>query len=120
MLLLILMMDMSEGGVCVCVDEELRDGIVVELSGVGHYSQKSDVYSYGVLMVSLWNQKPPYSEMNVSSVTELFRKIVSEGVRPGIESTCPQSYFNLAHACMVENPHSRPSFSEIWKNVFDS
>ena len=28
------MMDMSEGGVCVCVDEELWDGIVVELSGV--------------------------------------------------------------------------------------
>jgi len=90
------------------------------LSGAGHYSVKSDVYSYGVLMVSLWNQKPPYSEMSVSNPSELFRKIVSEGVRPGIESTCPQSYLNLAHACMVEDPHSRPSFSEIWKNVFDS
>ena len=90
------------------------------LSGCGHYSMKSDVYSYGVLMVSLWNQKPPYSEMSVSSIADLFRKIVSEGVRPGIESSCPQSYFNLAQACMVEDAHSRPSFSEIWKNVFDS
>ena len=32
------------------------------LSGVGHYSMKADVYSYGILMVSLWNQKPPYYE----------------------------------------------------------
>ena len=90
------------------------------LSGGGHYSQKSDVYSYGVLMVSLWNQKPPYSEMSGIEAGELLSGITNRGVRPGIESSCPQSYFNLAHACMVEDSHSRPSFSEIWKNVFDS
>ena len=90
------------------------------LSGGGHYSQKSDVYSYGVLMVSLWNQKPPYSEMSGIEVGDLLSGITNRGVRPGIESSCPQSYFNLAHACMVEDSHSRPSFSEIWKNVFDS
>ena len=90
------------------------------LSGVGHYSQKSDVYSYGVLMVSLWNQKPPYSEMSGIEVGDLLSGITNRGVRPGIESGCPQSYFNLAHACMVGESHSRPSFSEIWKNVFDS
>ena len=33
------------------------------VSGQGHYSMKADVYSYGILMISLWNQKPPYSEM---------------------------------------------------------
>ena len=71
-------------------------------------------------MVSLWNQKPPYSEMSGIEVGDLLSGITSRGVRPGIESSCPQSYFNLAHACMVEDSHSRPSFSEIWKNVFDS
>ena len=90
------------------------------LSGAGHYSMKSDVYSYGVLMVSLWNQKPPYSEMSGIEVGDLLSGITNRGVRPGIESSCPQSYFNLAQACMVEEAHSRPSFSEIWKDVFDS
>ena len=90
------------------------------LSGVGHYSQKADVYSYGILMVSLWNQKPPYSEVRVSHPSELYHGIVSEGLRPHIESECPQSYFNLASACLVEDAHSRPSFDEICKNVFDS
>ena len=90
------------------------------LSGVGHYSMKADVYSYGILMVSLWNQKPPYYEMNVMNPSELYHGITSEGLRPHIESECPQSYFNLLSACLVEEPHSRPSFDEICKNVFDS
>ena len=90
------------------------------LSGVGHYSQKADVYSYGILMVSLWNQKPPYYEMKVTNVSDLFRGVVEDGLRPSIQSECPQSYFNLASACLVEDPHSRPSFDEICKNVFDS
>ena len=90
------------------------------LSGVGHYSQKADVYSYGILMVSLWNQKPPYSEMVNREARDLLSDITTRGLRPHIESECPQSYFNLASACLVEDPHSRPSFDEICKTVFDS
>ena len=90
------------------------------LSGRGHYSMKTDVYSYGILMVSLWNQKPPYSEINITNPAELYHGITEEGLRPSIQSECPQSYFNLASACLVEDPHSRPSFDEICKNVFDS
>ena len=90
------------------------------LSGVGHYSMKADVYSYGILMVSLWNQKPPYSEVTVTSPSELYHGITLEGLRPSIGSECPQSYFNLASACLAQEPHSRPSFDEICKTVFDS
>ena len=90
------------------------------LSGVGHYSQKADVYSYGILMVSLWNQKPPYSEMVNREPGDLLSDITTRGLRPHIESECPQSYFNLFSACLVQDPHSRPSFDEICKNVFDS
>ena len=90
------------------------------LSGVGHYSQKADVYSYGILMVSLWNQKPPYSEMESREARDLLSDITTRGLRPHIESDYPQSYFNLASACLAEEPHSRPSFDEICKTVFDS
>ena len=90
------------------------------LSGQGHYSMKADVYSYGILMASLWNQKPPYSEMGNVEAGELLSDIVSRGVRPRVESGCPQSYFNLLQACVVQDPHERPSFDEICKNVFDS
>ena len=90
------------------------------LSGVGHYSMKADVYSYGILMVSLWNQKPPYYEISGVEAGELLSDITSRGVRPTISSECPQSYFNLLSACLVQDPHSRPSFDEICQNVFDS
>jgi serine/threonine protein kinase len=88
------------------------------LSGVGHYSQKADVYSYGILMVSLWNQKPPYYEIHNREAGDLLSDITTRGLRPRIQSECPQSYFNLASACLVEDPHSRPSFDEISKTVF--
>ena len=90
------------------------------LSGVGHYSMKADVYSYGILMVSLWNQKPPYYEVSCANISELYRGIATRGLRPRIQSECPQSYSQLYSACLVEDPHSRPSFDEIFKNVFDS
>ena len=90
------------------------------LSGVGHYSMKADVYSYGILMVSLWNQKPPYFEMGNREAQDLFLSIFEQGLRPRIGSECPQSYFNLASACLAQDPHSRPSFDEICKTVFDS
>ena len=90
------------------------------LSGQGHYSMSADVYSYGILMISLWNQKPPYSEVSVSSPSELFKRIFEEGLRPSIGSDCPQSYLNLSQACIVSDPHSRPSFSEICSKVFNS
>ena len=90
------------------------------LSGVGHYSQKADVYSYGILMVSLWNQKPPYSEMENVEARDLLSDIATRGLRPRIESECPQSYFKLASECLAEEPQSRPSFDEICKTVFDS
>ena len=90
------------------------------LSGQGHYSMKADVYSYGILMASLWNQKPPYSELNVANPADLYHMITKEGVRPCVESGCPQSYLTLLQACVVQDPHERPSFDEIWKNVFDA
>ena len=90
------------------------------LSGVGHYSMKADVYSYGILMVSLWNQKPPYYEIHNREAGDLLSDITSRGLRPRVESECPQSYFNLLSACLVQDPHSRPSFDEICKSVFNS
>ena len=90
------------------------------LSGVGHYSQKADVYSYGILMVSLWNQKPPFYEKLNMEPRELLSDITTRGLRPHIESECPHSYFNLASACLAQDAHSRPSFDEICKTVFGS
>ena len=71
-------------------------------------------------MVSLWNQKPPYFEKNGVEAGDLLSDITTRGLRPTVESECPQSYFNLLSACLVQDPHSRPSFDEICKSVFNS
>ena len=105
--------DLKPSNVLVVGDDVGDDGVICKISDFGT-AREMDI------SISLWNQKPPYSEMNGIEVGDLLSGITNRGVRPGIESGCPQSYFNLAHACMVSEAHSRPSFDSIWKNVFDS
>ena len=90
------------------------------LSGVGHYSMKADVYSYGILMASLWNQEKPFFDVSMTSASELISHIVDEQLRPSVKSDCPQSYLNLLSACWTEDPHKRPSFDEMCEFVFGS
>ena len=90
------------------------------LCGQSHYSMKADVYSYGIVLCGLWNQQTPYSDMSFSNASELFRSIVESNVRPSLKPDCPQPYIQLVSACLQSNPHSRPSFDEICKNVFDA
>ena len=88
------------------------------LSGQSHYSQKADIYSYGIVLCGLWNQQIPYSDMTFSSPSELYSQIVEGHLRPSLKSDCPQPYIQLVSACLQSDPHSRPSFDEISRTVF--
>ena len=88
------------------------------LNGQSHYSMKADVYSYGILLSGLWNQKIPYFEKENTDSIELLGDISLRGLRPDLRSDCPQSYLNLVCACWVQEPEKRPSFDEISKAVF--
>ena len=59
-------------------------------------------------------------EMSNVEPRDLLSDITSRGLRPRIQSECPQSYTQLYSACLVEDPHSRPSFDEICASVFGS
>ena len=88
------------------------------LCGQSHYSEKADVYSYGIVLCGVWNEQIPYSDMTFSSPAELFKGIVERGVRPSLKSDCPQPYVQLVSSCLQSDPHSRPSFSEISRSVY--
>ena len=88
------------------------------LSGQSRYSQKADIYSYGIVLCGIWNQQIPYSDMRFSSPSELYSQIVECHLRPSLKSDCPQPYIQLVQMCLQSDPHSRPSFDEISKTVF--
>ena len=88
------------------------------LSGQSHYSQKADIYSYGIVLCGIWNQQIPYSDESFENVTEFLTQVVNQGHRPSLKPDCPQPYIQLVSACLQSDPHSRPSFEEISKTVF--
>ena len=88
------------------------------LCGQSHYSEKADVYSYGIVLCGVWNEQIPYSDMTFSSAAELFRGIVESGIRPSLKPDCPQPYVQLVSSCLQSDPHYRPSFEQIASAVF--
>ena len=82
-----------------------------ELLNSKEYSNKVDVYSYGVLCYELLSEK--YAFQEVKSLPDLINKVVS-GKRPSLNiSTIPESFKELIEKCWSSSIEERPSFKEI-------
>jgi len=75
------------------------------------YTQSADVYSFGIMLAHIWNEKSPYSDLHFDTPWAL-ANYVSSGNRPQIEEGCPQAYFQLMTQCWQADPSQRPSFQQ--------
>ncbi|KAE8722495.1 Kinase family protein [Hibiscus syriacus] len=77
-------------------------------SSVFKYSEKADVYSFGMLCFELLSGKPPFEgheeKMSISIIA---------GERPLFPCTAPKYLVNLTKKCWQTDPNQRPSFSSI-------
>lgn len=87
-----------------------------ELLNDDDYTNKIDVFSYGMLIYCLlalhvpWSLQIPIDEINS---TELY-KLVSEGKRPELNNKeIPDCYKELIEKCWSNDPEKRPSFAQI-------
>src|SRR5437016_732403 len=86
------------------------------------YTQKSDIYSFGILMSVISTGQQPFNDE--AHDHGLMLKIC-EGLRPGFSNNTPKFYIELAHKCTDADPDNRPTAEEIlkiisfWKDIED-
>ena len=74
------------------------------------YTEKADVYSFGINLWELWTRKVPYGKLQPMQVAVA---VMSKGKRPDVPDDMPTEYRKLMEACWAQKPEKRPPFTEI-------
>jgi serine/threonine protein kinase len=80
------------------------------LSGRSHYTNASDIYSFGIIMYEVISELPPYYDL--SHDNNLAIKIC-KGLRPRFNIKVPQLIIDLIKSCLDANPLNRPTATKI-------
>ncbi|KAJ8561687.1 hypothetical protein ON010_g7996 [Phytophthora cinnamomi] len=82
------------------------------------YSQRADIYSFGVVLSELDTGKAPYSD----AVTEnggmpkpfyVLQGVMAGRLRPSFSKDCPDWIKQIGLACLALNPRNRPTACEL-------
>lgn len=71
-------------------------------------TQKSDVFSYGLIIYTIITGSYPYDENNLNTAS-----IIQEGQRPPLTNNIPECWQKLISQCWDAIPDRRPSFESI-------
>jgi serine/threonine protein kinase len=111
-------------GLVACVRQRQRSNEVYQLSGgTGSYrymapevalkqpyTEKVDVYSYGIMLWQIITRETPFKKFSRSKIME---KVVLKGERPYLPPQWPPKLIQLLSHCWDDNPLNRPSFETV-------
>jgi serine/threonine protein kinase len=75
----------------------------------GEYSQKSDIWSFGVVMWEIITQQEPFGTVPMQTVMLQ----VPKGLRLQIPKDCPTILAKLMISCWQEDTFARPTFQDV-------
>jgi len=77
----------------------------------GQFSEKSDVYGFGMILWELYTQERPYKD--VDNPMQVMIGVAKEGLKPTIPSECPPDFAKLLNSCLEHDPDTRISFKQV-------
>ena len=78
------------------------------------FTQKSDIYSFGIIMHQMASGDRPYKEW---SSDDYLAYRIREGLRPSLPESTPKEYEKLARMCCDADSNKRPTAEEIYENL---
>lgn len=111
-------------GLCTCVKSRSSNSETYELTGnTGSlrymapevaqkkpYSEKVDVYSFGIMLWQMARDRVPFKGMNRD---EFHKRVVMGTDRPKLDKAWPKGFSDLLTKCWHKDHELRPSFKEI-------
>jgi len=79
------------------------------------YTEKVDVYSFGIVMWELLMSDEPYDG---EGGLQIAYAAAEQGLRPEIPDFAPDRYAELMVECWADNPEERPHFGDILERLF--
>jgi tRNA A-37 threonylcarbamoyl transferase component Bud32 len=111
-------------GLCTCVKKRSTANECYEMTGnTGSlrymapevamrqpYNEKTDVYSFGILLWQMAKDKTPFKGMNRN---DFMNRVVKKGERPKIDKSWTPEFVQLLESCWHQDQSQRPTFEMI-------
>jgi len=81
-----------------------------------HYTQASDIYSFGIIMYEVISELRPYYDIDHDEHLVI---MICEGLRPRFNIEVPKLILHLIKSCLDADPSNRPNVRDLSRTFYE-